>query len=336
MFLIFDDDAYSGPLLVRELESRGFGQVVLASDTLALMEQLNGAVDAVLINFRLDRPELLLASTAVKQATTDTPVLVTAAPGPAIAKVEAWAGRTGAIDLIFRKPLDDIGFFDVIDDLLQRRRLARELERRSSQLAQRLPEPARDLLNDPTSDLERSAELTEVAIVVTDVRNSSGHIFATPPRTYFAELNNRLREQASLVRANGGTVLKFLGDGLLATFRGAGRHHLAVRCAAALRDHDAEAASKGSVLHCGVGAAEGLVIAGYMGEPGHLQYDMIGGTVHLASRLCSLAGPGEALISSDLYTSAQLSVDDAQAERDLTVRGIAHPVQAVRLFARHA
>lgn len=333
MLVVFDDDDYSGPLLVREFEARGHGPVALISDTLALMERIATPVDAVIINFRLDRPDILLVSTAIKQASKDTPVLVTAAPGPALANVEAWRERTGAIDLTFLKPLTNTGFFNVVADVVKRRRLMRESEQRSAQLAQRLPEPARDISHNPGADLVRAAELTEAAIIVSDVRNSSGHIWATPPRTYFRALNSRLRDQASLVRANGGAVLKFLGDGLLATFRGAGRHQLAVRCAKALRDHDAAVAKTGSVLRCGVGGAEGVVVAGYMGEASHLQYDMIGGALHLASRLCSLAGPGEALLSADLYASARYDVQGAFTVPDINVRGLAEPVQAVRLAA---
>lgn len=198
----------------------------------------------------------------------------------------------------------------MLSDVLERERLRRELQVRAERLAQRLPESARDTSKDPGTDLGQFAEITEMAILVTDVRNSSGHIWSVPPREYFARINERLQAQASLVRKHRGSVLKFMGDGLIATFSGAGRHHVAVRCAEALCEQDA-ALSDANVLRCGIGGAEGVVVTGYMGEPGHLHYDIIGSTVHLASRLCGLASPGEAMLTKELYASGRYAVDDA-------------------------
>ncbi len=221
----------------------------------------------------------------------------------------------------------------MLSDVLERERLRRELQVRAERLAQRLPESARDTSKDPGTDLGQFAEITEMAILVTDVRNSSGHIWSVPPREYFARINERLQAQASLVRKHRGSVLKFMGDGLIATFSGAGRHHVAVRCAEALCEQDA-ALSDANVLRCGIGGAEGVVVTGYMGEPGHLHYDIIGSTVHLASRLCGLASPGEAMLTKELYASGRYAVDDAAEVGELNVRGVSHPIAAMRLPSR--
>jgi class 3 adenylate cyclase len=79
-----------------------------------------------------------------------------------------------------------------------------------------------------------------------------------------------------------GRKIKSLGDGFLATFDGPGR---AIRCALAIRD---------AVQGLGLEVRGGL----HSGEVEVTDDDVTGIAVHIASRICDVAGAGEVLVSS--------------------------------------
>jgi class 3 adenylate cyclase len=101
--------------------------------------------------------------------------------------------------------------------------------------------------------------------------------------------------RAALERFRGHEV-KTTGDGFLATFDGPAR---AVRCAFAIRD---VVASHGMAVRAGL----------HTGEIELTGTDVAGIAVHIAARICALAGPGEVLVSStvkDLAAGAGLAFE---------------------------
>jgi class 3 adenylate cyclase len=115
-----------------------------------------------------------------------------------------------------------------------------------------------------------------------------------------------------------GVVVKFTGDGALATFDGPAR---AIDCACAIRD---------AVESLGLSIRAGL----HTGE-----VEMVDGgiAVHIAARIMTLAGPGEVLVSGGMppLVLGSRIVFDSRGSHDL--KGVPHrwPVYAVRDFAVH-
>jgi adenylate cyclase len=112
------------------------------------------------------------------------------------------------------------------------------------------------------------------------------------------ELLNRYFDQIiPAINAEGGEVLKFMGDGILAFF-----HHAAgpdAACAAALRAAQAGLAQLAQVeepdaeLHAGMALHHGIVGYGNVGSGRRLDFTVIGRDVNLTSRIetvCSLTG----------------------------------------------
>jgi class 3 adenylate cyclase len=113
-------------------------------------------------------------------------------------------------------------------------------------------------------------------------------------RSLLAEHNLVARRQ---LERFGGREIKTVGDGLLATFDSPAR---AVRCAAAIRDGEAEL---GLQLRAGL----------HTGEIELLPNDIAGVAVHVAARISALAGAGEVLVSAtvrDLVTGSGLTFED--------------------------
>jgi adenylate cyclase len=168
--------------------------------------------------------------------------------------------------------------------------------------------------------------LSEQAILFTDIRRSTELISSVPLPEWFAAINKSLIDQGVIVRESGGSIVKYTGDGLLAAFRGRGRSHFALRCAMALQRLDATAPYR-ETLRVGIGIAEGLVMTGLVGEPGRQQYDVIGATVHLAARLCSIASEGEIVATPKLVRAAAMPSAQVQRTRAVNLRGFAGPIE---------
>jgi class 3 adenylate cyclase len=100
-----------------------------------------------------------------------------------------------------------------------------------------------------------------------------------------------LREHERITRetlkANGGTEVKTMGDGFMASFGSVTR---AVECAIALQRAFAEREGEPLSVRVGLNA----------GEPIEEEGDLFGATVILASRIAAKAGAGEVLVSDNV------------------------------------
>jgi class 3 adenylate cyclase len=172
-------------------------------------------------------------------------------------------------------------------------------------------------------------ELFDAAVLFTDLRRSAELITSTSLHEFFRILNASLSAQSSIVRDSGGHVLKYIGDGLMAVFRGPHRAERAMRCARDLAHPKLHQA-----IAFGIGVAEGRVIGGIVGnalDEVHLrQYDVIGATVHVASRLCSQAEAREVLATRHVALASGLAL----ALREIgpvELRGFARAIDCVSI-----
>ena len=126
------------------------------------------------------------------------------------------------------------------------------------------------------------------------------------------------------VFAHGGTVDKYVGDAIMATFGtprpGPTDATQALRCAAAMRDSVAgwnvERAARGEVaLQLGIGAHYGPVVLGNIGGSSRLEFAAIGDTVNVASRLERLTRSlGVTVVVSDALIAAVRREGDGDIE----------------------
>ena len=239
--------------------------------------------------------------------------------------VRAWSEASGAIDVVFEKPLSYERFFPMLEGLLKSRESSRVLEMRSERLSSLVPAGALAAID---GAFRSEAEMFDAAVLFTDIRGSSELILSTPPREFFALLNTLLSAQAKLVNRFEGAVVKYTGDGVMAIFRGMGKSYLALRCALEIANDGAR-----HPLPFGIGVAEGLVLAGFLGDSDRdgqrRQYDVIGATVHLSARLCGLAGRGEVITTAKLNTVAKLENPLPRPLGRMSVKGFEPDIECV-------
>lgn len=173
-------------------------------------------------------------------------------------------------------------------EVWRRQRLEAELSRFVS------PDVAQAILRGDA--VAGAAERREVTVLFCDLRDFTGLCERWAPEDVVALLNEFYEEACRLIRNHGGTVNKFLGDGLLALF-GAPDEHPNHAQAAAEAAHEIVYAvdrlrERGGVwahLDVGIGLDSGHVVCGAVGAQSRLEYTAIGSVVNRAARLQGLS-----------------------------------------------
>ncbi|MFO0600226.1 MAG: adenylate/guanylate cyclase domain-containing protein [Myxococcaceae bacterium] len=186
-----------------------------------------------------------------------------------------------------------------------------------------------------TGDVVLTGERREVTVLFADLRNFTSFAEERPPEEVMRVLNEVLGRLADAVLEWGGTLDKFLGDGLMAVWGAPVSHEddtlSAVNAALAMRSamrHLRDVA--GMPLELGIGLNTGPVLAGSLGSTRRTEYTCIGDTVNVASRLCALAAPGEILVGEG--TARGLAqVGPFESLPPVRVKGKTQPVPLYRV-----
>jgi adenylate cyclase len=130
-------------------------------------------------------------------------------------------------------------------------------------------------------------EELEVTIMFVDVRNFTGFAEQRAARDVVAGINQLFEQVVPIVRAHGGHVDKFIGDGLLAVFGAPRRQadHADQALDAALEIAEAIRSGVAGQLQVGIGLNSGAVVAGNVGGAGRFEFSVIGDPVNVAARV---------------------------------------------------
>ena len=150
-----------------------------------------------------------------------------------------------------------------------------------------------------TGAIERgSAEAIRAVIWFSDLRGFTKLTDSLPRDVLVATLNDYLEAMAEPVQAHHGQILKFMGDGLLATFDLTGRDDAAVcldalAAAAELRArlpslNEAREAAGKPIMDFGLALHLGEVFYGNIGASERLDFTVVGPAVNEASRIQAL------------------------------------------------
>ncbi len=170
-----------------------------------------------------------------------------------------------------------------------------------------------------------------ITVLFSDVRGFTAYSEQREPEQVVEVLNHYLQAQADVVARYNGDIDKFVGDELMARFRGEDHARRAVMCAvdlvAAAERLARETPDGGDELAIGVGVNTGVMVLGAMGSEDRMDFTVIGDAVNLGARLCSAAAPGEVLLSdATLEAAGALEDIDVVAMEPIKVKGKEQPI----------
>jgi len=184
-------------------------------------------------------------------------------------------------------------------------------------------------------------ETLTVTVLMSDIRGYSTIAEDADPTVLARQLNEHRAEMNRAILAQGGTVMQFVGDSVMAVF-GAPlpeQDHARRALAAAHTMHEAQtdvnarwAGERLPAFHLGIGLSTGQVAAALLGSEERLEYSVVGDSVNLCQRLQQFAAGGETILSEATYRALDGSVK-AEALPPAQVKGRHAPVQAYRIAA---
>jgi adenylate cyclase len=178
-----------------------------------------------------------------------------------------------------------------------------------------------------------------LALMFLDIRNFTRHMEQKLPYDVVYLLNEFFAATGGAITTNGGTIDKFLGDGLLAVFgqrlgpeAGCRQALRAARAIDLALDHfNANLATElGEPIQIGIGIHAGPLLWGRIGCGKAVDVTVIGHTVNAASRLEALtkAKGCQVVISRDVAEFAGWEPASSSGE-SIEVRGIAKPIEII-------
>ena len=186
-------------------------------------------------------------------------------------------------------------------------------------------------------------ERVEVTVVMSDIRAYSTIAEHADPSQLAGQLNTHRAAMNRAIIREGGTVMQFVGDAVMAVFGApvsqSDHADRAVAAAAGMHSMQNEINERWlteglPVFGLGLGLSTGVAAAALLGSEEHLEYTLVGDTVNLSQRLQQLADAGETVLSEATLDALSNKVEALQLPEQL-VKGRDTPVIAYKILATH-
>jgi adenylate cyclase len=155
------------------------------------------------------------------------------------------------------------------------------------------PQVVGELIGRGEIDYRSRAAARELTVLFSDIRGFTTLSETTAPDDVVALLNRYFTSQVEIIFRHGGTLDKFIGDGIMAFWgaptacpdHAARAVTAALEMSAALEALRGELGALGADLDIGIGLHTGNAVVGFIGSDERLDYTAIGDTVNCASRI---------------------------------------------------
>lgn len=230
-----------------------------------------------------------------------------------------------------------------VENVRAHERLAKEEVARAN-YSRFLPEyVVKQLLDNPDS-FKLGGVLQTITVLFADIRGFTRISEHAPPEKIVQLLNRYFSAMTDIIFAHGGTLDKYLGDGLMALFGAptttpkdaANAIAAAVAMQRRMLSINDELREEGfPEIGIGIGLHTGEVTVGYIGSERRSEYTAIGDAVNTASRLESNAKAAEILVS-EVTAKAAHSRYPLAARDPISVKNREQPVPLFEVEWQHA
>ena len=192
-------------------------------------------------------------------------------------------------------------------------------------------------------DFEMGGTQRVVTVMFSDLRNFTSYCHGRDPKLVVDDLNEYFQDMTTEIKAHGGMVNQFIGDGILALFGAPVAHsddeRRAVACGIQMVRRNAKfnktRAERGlPPLTIGIGIHTGEAVVGNIGASEKIAYTAIGDTVNIASRIESenKTYHSQLLVSEATYEYVKDHVA-CELAGHAHLKGISEPMRLFRISA---
>ncbi|HZI17699.1 MAG TPA: adenylate/guanylate cyclase domain-containing protein [Pyrinomonadaceae bacterium] len=221
-----------------------------------------------------------------------------------------------------------------VESAVAHERLAREEVARAN-YSRFMPEyVVRQLLENPDS-FKLGGVNQQVTVLFADIRGFTRLSEMAQPERVVQLLNHYFTAMSDVIFAHGGTLDKYIGDGLMALFGAptstpddaCNAVAAAISMQRAVAPINEQLGGEGlPVISVGIGLHTGVATVGYIGSERRSEYTAIGDTVNLAARLEQNSQPGQILLSDATAAAARAAGCRFAPRPPLTVKNRVQPV----------
>ncbi|HBV98304.1 MAG TPA: hypothetical protein DEF36_14855 [Desulfotomaculum sp.] len=358
--MVVDDSSLIGRIIGSILNKAGYTDLLFAESATEAFKMLGincpGSpprmdIDLILLDIIMPNVNGIAACRIIKSTSyyKDIPVIMVTSLTDKEHLKEAF--DTGAMDYVI-KPVNEVDLLARIRSALKLKQemdhrkerekklleLTKELEVRNIFISQTFgryvsEELVSRLIENP-GELRLGGEKRLLTIMMSDLRGFTAMSEQLPPEVVVTIINNYLSIMVDVVQKYGGTILEFIGDGIMIIF-GAPvwvKDHAdrAVACAVdmqlAMERVNRWNNEKGfPEVEMGIGLNTGHVIVGNIGSEKRIKYGCVGSHVNLASRIESYTIGGQVLVSGETIKECS-SLIEVTKQLEVHPKGINHPV----------
>ena len=343
----FDDPDYAIALL----DEGSAGYAYLLKDRVAEGDQLMAAIRAVATGGSMLDPSIVdaIMRPAKRSAGLDPDeesLLEMLAAGKTL-KAIALARRTTAaavaadVDQLFTRLAESAS--SGAQGALRRLRMLHSAivsrEEQGNALSRMLPGGVAEQLIASGAELGESRRM-DVTVVMSDIRGYTTLAEHADPSTLARQLNRHRAEMNRAILGQGGTVMQYIGDAVMAVFGAptAQADHADRAIEAAVAMHRAQRAINDDWVRdglppflLGIGLSSGDVAAAFLGSEERLEYTVIGDAVNLCQRLQQFATDGQVVLSEATWDRLTARPDVFERLPSSLVKGRDTPVEPYRI-----
>jgi adenylate cyclase len=346
--LIVDDTRANVDILVAGLKDHYQLSIALDGET-ALRRVQSNPPDLILLDIMmpgLDGYEVCRRLKA-DPATRDIPVMFLSALDEAHKKAAGF--EAGGSDYV-TKPFDLIEVRARVESLLKAKAfndlMAAQAHTMQRSFSRFVPKQVVESLVASGEEAAQAAERRVITVSLSDIDGFTSISEHREPEELLAQLSEYLEALSSDILEAGGTVDKYIGDGILALWGAPAllADHAVAACRAMLSNQDSSRAlnerwqSEGKPpFHTRIGISTGEAFVGVVGSRARLAYTALGDTVNVASRLEALNKEygTRILISEATYRAAESEIV-ARPLAQVEIRGHTEPATIYELLAMRA